>query len=63
MGLLIQVLIAAVIAFIVYLVATALVGHALIVGLVCLVIFLIIAFGGGAGAPVYSRWNRRPPAA
>jgi hypothetical protein len=46
MGLLIQVLIAAVVAVIVYVVATALIGHALIVGLVCLVIFLLIAFGG-----------------
>lgn len=60
MGLLIQVLIAGAIALIIYFVATALVGHALIVGLICLVIFLIIAFGGGGGTPVYAR-RRRPP--
>jgi hypothetical protein len=47
MGLLIQVLVAAVVALIVYFVAVSLIGHALIVGLVCLVIFLLIAFGSG----------------
>jgi hypothetical protein len=59
MGLLITVLIAAIVALIVYFVAVTLIGHALIVGLVCLAIFLVLAFGGwhrgyygrGAGAP------------
>lgn len=59
MGLLIQVLIAAVIALVVYFVATALIGHALIVGLVCLVIFLIVAFGSYRGSAPAAGQPRR----
>lgn len=47
MSLLIRVLIAAAVALIVYFVATALIGHALIVGLVCLIVFLLVAFSSG----------------
>lgn len=59
MGLLINILIAAAVALIIYFVATALIGHALIVGLVCLVIFLAIAFGGHTYYPAGRR--RGPP--
>lgn len=65
MGLIINVCIAAVVALIVYFVATALVvfSHStLIFGLVALVIFLVIAFGSGQ-APVYGRWRRPGPPA
>ena len=59
MGLLIHVLIAAIVALIVYFVATALVhGFTLIIGLVCLVIFLVIAFGSYSG-----RFGPRGPVA
>lgn len=62
MGLLINVLIAAVVALIVYFIATAFIhfaGAALIIGLICLVIFLVLAFGGGG----VGTWRRRPPVA
>ena len=59
MSLLIQVLVAAIVAFIVYIVATHLLpGFTLIIGLVCLVIFLLIAFGGYSG-----RFGPRGPVA
>lgn len=63
MPLLINVLIAAVVALIFYFIATALVVFAhstLIFGLVALVIFLVLAFGGGG----VSTWRgRRGPVA
>lgn len=54
MGLLIRVLIAAAVALVFFFVATALVTFAhsaLIFGLVALVLFLVIAFGGGLSVP------------
>ena len=64
MNVIINVVIGAVVAVIFYAVATALVvfNHStLIFGLIALVIFLWIGFGGAA-APITSRWNRPPPA-
>ena len=60
MGLLIHVLIAAIVALIVYFVATALIhGFVLIIGLVCLVIFLAVAFGPWYGGTTTAAGGRR----
>jgi hypothetical protein len=60
MGLLINILIAAVIALVIYFVAVALIGHATIVGLVCLLIFLLIAFAGYQRGGFYNRRSGPP---